>query len=653
MKNLIYIIPILILFTSCQGQSTEIRVQETVANNEPFLIPFRDGKNWGLSDTLGNLKIQPQYDNIHDFFIIYENNEIKNSTYLVEKDGNKFFINYQNKILSSDLDSVEYFENEIFDQRNFFGLQNHYYIIYKDGKQGFFADSAQYISPVYDEIDTERIGLVKKDNKYGVVFNDEVIIPITHENKLFYAQNYGWLRFSNRGLSEEQISKIYHKKSTNIETDVPLPVSPPPHTDPNSKTKKKFIELYDKSYESYLVWESKLDEAKKIYGDDFDSIILKNVNNNTFKSREIHINETYLTDPYYILGYKKDKMYIIIEKAFLSRESNSKDFEVIPDYDSVDFDNLEFYKKRIIKIKDGKYAIGSLWVEFPNKEEGTRGIISIRGSDIYSDAKQHIPIEYLRRKSLESYKLYYNDFDDYYLLIGWPGENYIGDEFNSHIFENSRLGSAVVKVENGKRNFSLYYNIKSEILREDYDTIFASFQYREKEVLFNSPKYQTVILQKNGKQGAYLGGLFLELSIRDSITRKIKEGIIPLIYDELDILVHPYYKAKKDGKYGVIEYEAEDFLPFEYDDIDISSYKDNNGHQDVFILTKNGKNGIYDLKYNITIPIIYENIEPAKYLGFRNPAPDYSKGTFLLFKTTDKKGRVGYVGENNVKYYKN
>lgn len=51
MKNILYILPVFIL-CSCFGQS----------KNNFFLLPYQVGEKWGLADTLGNIKVKPQYD---------------------------------------------------------------------------------------------------------------------------------------------------------------------------------------------------------------------------------------------------------------------------------------------------------------------------------------------------------------------------------------------------------------------------------------------------------------------------------------------------------------------------------------------------------------------------------------------------------------
>ncbi|WP_131726112.1 WG repeat-containing protein, partial [Chryseobacterium sp. Leaf201] len=58
MKNIVYCL-LMILFFSCEGQN----------KNEVFLLPYQVGEKWGLADTLGNIKVHPQYDEVIDFNI--------------------------------------------------------------------------------------------------------------------------------------------------------------------------------------------------------------------------------------------------------------------------------------------------------------------------------------------------------------------------------------------------------------------------------------------------------------------------------------------------------------------------------------------------------------------------------------------------------
>ena len=55
------LITILLVLISCSGQENE--------QKEYFLIPYQVGEKWGLADTLGNLRVNPVYDEVLDFNI--------------------------------------------------------------------------------------------------------------------------------------------------------------------------------------------------------------------------------------------------------------------------------------------------------------------------------------------------------------------------------------------------------------------------------------------------------------------------------------------------------------------------------------------------------------------------------------------------------
>ena len=96
--------------------------------------------------------------------------------------------------------------------------------------------------------------------------------------------------------------------------------------------------------------------------------------------------------------------------------------------------------------------------------------------------------------------------------------------------------------------------------------------------------------------------------------------------------------ASLNGKYGIINQEGKEILPFDYDEI---SHKGN-----FCILTKNGKVGFFIIytHYPVIIPRFdsYEN---------HSLIPVNSNWSFTLFNII-KNGKEGYVGENGIEFFK-
>ncbi len=107
----------LIVIASC-GQLPDGKV--VVPEEQYILVPFRVGDKWGLADTLGNLKIQPQYDDPIDFFI---NSYTKESFYYFRKGGKAVLVNHNNEPYLAEFDSINVAER----------------LVYKNSKVGTFS----------------------------------------------------------------------------------------------------------------------------------------------------------------------------------------------------------------------------------------------------------------------------------------------------------------------------------------------------------------------------------------------------------------------------------------------------------------------------------------------------------------------------------
>lgn len=152
---------LLYLFFSMFSCSPQENVSAVTENY--FLVPFRQGDKWGLSDTLGNINLKAQYDDIIDMSIEPSR---KQSFYYFRKDKRTVLIDHTGKSYLSEYDSI-----------------SKDYILYQNGKAGLYFDlnNAIYnkprnfsviLKPEYDRIEKAEIEnqyIISKDGKSGVV----------------------------------------------------------------------------------------------------------------------------------------------------------------------------------------------------------------------------------------------------------------------------------------------------------------------------------------------------------------------------------------------------------------------------------------------------------------------------------------------------
>ncbi len=160
-----------------------------------FLIPYREGTKWGFCDTLGRVKINPQFSRVNFFIAHPTNNDA--SFALVEKIKDnktvKSVIDVKgNTIVSSLIGNVEHF----------IYLNNFYFIISDEkGKKGLLLGRKILFQPTFSFIKPTinnriKIGL---NNKFGLVkASGEILIPpqfekITCSQKLSNQKQVVWL----------------------------------------------------------------------------------------------------------------------------------------------------------------------------------------------------------------------------------------------------------------------------------------------------------------------------------------------------------------------------------------------------------------------------------------------------------------------------
>lgn len=148
-------------------------------NKSSILIPYRVKNLWGFADTLGNLKVNPQYKAIEPKYY-YNSKEQKTYARFVVKKATAASVldeNMQVKVpetyaYDSVKASVTYYEMDIFK-------------VYKGGMAGLFTNGRQLISCQYSQIETTSNGsfIVQKDGLKGLVNSTgKLIIPVKYQS---------------------------------------------------------------------------------------------------------------------------------------------------------------------------------------------------------------------------------------------------------------------------------------------------------------------------------------------------------------------------------------------------------------------------------------------------------------------------------------
>lgn len=137
------------------------------------LIPYRVKDLWGLSDTLGNVKVKPIFKEIKDFTIDYKNQFA--SRYVVKKDAGYFVIDEKLNVLlpvEKNYDSIKLFRDD-----------SNSFIVYKNGNAGVFSKNKEIIKCEYSSIETTKNNSYKvSKGKFDGLINSvgKIVIPVEY-----------------------------------------------------------------------------------------------------------------------------------------------------------------------------------------------------------------------------------------------------------------------------------------------------------------------------------------------------------------------------------------------------------------------------------------------------------------------------------------
>lgn len=239
MKNIFYFFVFILFFTS-KGQSKK----------DIFLIPYLVGNKWGLADTLGNMKVQPQYDEVIDFTIQPQKygNIPPNSFYYVRKNNEIYFIDAGNNRYFKDYELIKSHNEKrvLFKKNGKVGFQRP---SFGTGEWKLIGDPTSY---KYDNIynypaSNSLFTLIVVNKKKGLMFYDgEIIIP-TEYDSISYSRSLDVWDFNAYQLDSNK--KIVQTKKYTKSINFP----PPPgilnkNKDSNLLERKEMDKLYKNSY---------------------------------------------------------------------------------------------------------------------------------------------------------------------------------------------------------------------------------------------------------------------------------------------------------------------------------------------------------------------------------------------------------------------
>lgn len=266
MKNIIYCLLVFLSF-SCKGQNRK----------EFFLIPYQVGDKWGLSDTLGNIKVKPEYDEIIDFDIqIRQNGNVPSySYYYVKKNKEILFIDSENKRYFKDYEIVQSRNTKTlhFKKDGKIGLQ---WPSMESGEWKLEGDPASYqYDNIYNYPDSNSLfTLFIINKKKGIMLEDrQIIIPAEYDSISYLKSQQKW-EFKAYQLDGNK--KIIQEKKYIKDFDL----SPSPgfltKVDTSGFLERKEMKEFEKK--SYH-----LDSYKNVYYyKDFLPAIVKDNNSNKF-----------------------------------------------------------------------------------------------------------------------------------------------------------------------------------------------------------------------------------------------------------------------------------------------------------------------------------------------------------------------------------
>lgn len=226
------------------------------------------------------------------------------------------------------------------------------------------------------------------------------------------------------------------------------------------------------------------------------------------------------------------------------------------------------------------------WTASSFDKESQLAIVSIAGSFGVIDKADNQILKIKYDSITRSYDLFIIELDEKYGIANNSGKIIVKPEYDSiYVHESGLIIAGEIVGE--KENISVLNHDGKKVNNKKYD---------EALYYFHRDYSQGIGIVIDGKLG---------------FINKDGEEIIKPIYDDGKYMRYGLFALQKDDKFGLIDMNGKEILPFEYQNISLSSIRtDDNGTINRIMLKKNNQYGALDPKTRkIISEIKYQNIE--------------------------------------------
>ncbi len=177
----------------------------------------------------------------------------------------------------------------------------------------------------------------------------------------------------------------------------------------------------------------------------------------------------------------------------------------------------------------------------------------------------------------------------------------------------------VVKEDN---KYGVIDNQGDKIIETKYEDV--KIPNPEKDVFICYEEENTKVLNQNKEE------IFIDYEEIEPL--RLKNISSDLMYEKSTL------KYKKDGKYGIIDFNGKKITNAIYEEIDTLQFKEGE-----LIVKKDGKYGVINIKGATLVKTKYDKIETDKFYIEEN---GYKDAGYIVSKTTEEGYRYGYVNGN-------
>lgn len=184
-----------------------------LAQKQQILVPYTKGNLTGLSDTLGNIVVKPQFDRVIDFYHYYDNKKQKTSSlFYVIKKGKKSIVDEFNKIIPLNFSS--------YDSVWLTDFSKEYFNVRKNSKNGILFKNKIFIPCKYDDISyfVNNSFEVKVNKKKGVINSKgKLVVPVMFD-LIYYSAEGNLIKYEALSKYESNEYKIYYDSALQAES---------------------------------------------------------------------------------------------------------------------------------------------------------------------------------------------------------------------------------------------------------------------------------------------------------------------------------------------------------------------------------------------------------------------------------------------------